>query len=90
MASSSTTSLATNLAKFPSTFANSSAGPFKAFSLNLNSCQFDETRVYRRLLVQLEETERRFDDFWNTHLLRLRQCLNLRRFEQDFRELQVR
>ncbi|XP_031630381.1 guanine nucleotide exchange factor DBS isoform X3 [Contarinia nasturtii] len=42
-----------------------------------------------RLLVQLEETERRFDDFWNTHLIRLKQCLDLRRFEQDFRELQI-
>lgn len=48
------------------------------------------SRDYRRLLVQLEETERRFDDFWNSHLTRLRQCLELRLFEQDFRELQVR
>lgn len=49
----------------------------------------DDSRDYRRLLVQLEETERRFDDFWHTHMTRLRQCLDLRRFEQDFRELQV-
>jgi hypothetical protein len=41
-----------------------------------------------RLLVQLEETERTFDDFWFSHSARLRQCLELRRFEQDFRELQ--
>lgn len=40
--------------------------------------------------MQLEETERRFDEFWGTHLARLKQCLDLRRFEQDFRELQVR
>lgn len=51
---------------------------------------FDDSRDYRRLLVQLEETERRFDDFWNSHLTRLRQCLELRLFEQAFRELQVR
>jgi len=44
---------------------------------------------YNRLLVQLEETERTFDDFWFSHSARLRQCLELRRFEQDFRELQV-
>lgn len=50
---------------------------------------FDDSRDYRRLLVQLEETERRFDDFWNSHLTRLRQCLELRLFEQAFRELQV-
>lgn len=49
----------------------------------------DKSRDYRRLLVQLDETERRFDDFWSSHLLRLRQCLELRRFEQAFRELQV-
>ncbi|XP_069678460.1 guanine nucleotide exchange factor DBS [Periplaneta americana] len=41
-----------------------------------------------RLLVQLEETERTFDDFWLSHSARLRQCLELRRFEQDFKELQ--
>nr|XP_043066532.1 guanine nucleotide exchange factor DBS isoform X3 [Drosophila bipectinata] len=43
----------------------------------------------QRLLVQLEETERRFDEFWLTHHSRLQQCLNLRLFEQDFRELQT-
>ncbi|XP_037904772.1 guanine nucleotide exchange factor DBS isoform X5 [Hermetia illucens] len=42
-----------------------------------------------RLLVQLEETERRFDEFWIAHQARLKQCLELRRFEQDFRELQT-
>lgn len=68
------------------TFNNSSAGHFRPICINVNA---DDSRVYRRLLVQLEETERRFDDFWNTHLIRLKQCLDLRRFEQDFRELQV-
>ncbi|RZB40169.1 guanine nucleotide exchange factor DBS-like, partial [Asbolus verrucosus] len=42
-----------------------------------------------RLLVQLEETERTFDDFWQEHSTKLRHCLELRRFEQDFRELQI-
>jgi hypothetical protein len=42
-----------------------------------------------RLLVQLEETERTFDDFWQQHSTKLRHCLELRRFEQDFRELQI-
>lgn len=64
----------------------SSAGDF----LQINCHHLDERRDYRRLLVQLEETERRFDEFWNSHLTRLKQCLDLRRFEQDFRELQVR
>lgn len=70
----------------PTTLNNSSAGHFRPLCINVNP---DDSRVYRRLLVQLEETERRFDDFWNTHLIRLKQCLDLRRFEQDFRELQV-
>lgn len=70
----------------PTAFNNSSARHFRPLCINVNA---DDSRVYRRLLVQLEETERRFDDFWNTHLIRLKQCLDLRRFEQDFRELQV-
>lgn len=44
---------------------------------------------YFRLLVQLEETERTFDDFWQNHSAKLRQCLELRMFEQNFKELQV-
>ncbi|KAL1493421.1 hypothetical protein ABEB36_011480 [Hypothenemus hampei] len=42
-----------------------------------------------RLLVQLEETEKTFDEFWQQHSMKLRHCLELRKFEQDFRELQV-
>lgn len=49
----------------------------------------DDSRVYRRLLIQLEETERNFDEFWNVQLTRMQQCLELRRFEIAFRELQV-
>ncbi|XP_058124508.1 guanine nucleotide exchange factor DBS [Anopheles ziemanni] len=48
-----------------------------------------ESRDCHRLLVQLEETERHFEDFWTIHLSRLKKCLELRRFEQDFRELQA-
>lgn len=44
---------------------------------------------FYRLLVQLEETERTFDLFWTHHSSRLRHCLALRQFEQDFRELQA-
>lgn len=39
--------------------------------------------------MQLEETERTFDIFWSHHSSRLRHCLALRQFEQDFRELQT-
>lgn len=62
----------------------SSAGSFI-----VSNRAYDDIRDYRRLLVQMEETERQFDAFWNIHLKRLKQCLELRRFEQDFRELQV-
>ncbi|XP_050314166.1 guanine nucleotide exchange factor DBS-like isoform X2 [Anthonomus grandis grandis] len=41
-----------------------------------------------RLLVQLEETEKTFDEFWKDHSNKLRNNLELRRFEQDFTELQ--
>ncbi|XP_075216691.1 guanine nucleotide exchange factor DBS-like isoform X2 [Lycorma delicatula] len=41
-----------------------------------------------RLLVQLEETERTFDDFWDQHSARLRQYVELRTFEQHFKEIQ--
>lgn len=57
---------------------------------NVYSCD-TITNVFavERLLVQLEETERTFDQFWQQHSSKLRHCLELRRFEQDFRELQI-
>uniref|UniRef100_A0A182FIB3 CRAL-TRIO domain-containing protein n=1 Tax=Anopheles albimanus TaxID=7167 RepID=A0A182FIB3_ANOAL len=51
--------------------------------------RFGNISSIERLLVQLEETERHFEDFWTIHLSRLRKCLELRRFEHEFRELQV-
>lgn len=42
-----------------------------------------------RLLVQLEETEKGFDYFWSDHEKRLSQCLELRKFEFDFKEHQA-
>lgn len=40
-----------------------------------------------RLLAQLNETEAAFDEFWAKHQQKLQQCLQLRHFEQDFREV---
>ncbi|XP_053683186.1 guanine nucleotide exchange factor DBS isoform X2 [Sabethes cyaneus] len=51
--------------------------------------RFGNISSIERLLVQLEETERQFEEFWTVHLSRLKKCLELRRFEQDFRELQA-
>ena len=39
-------------------------------------------------MVQLEETGRNFDEFWSNHELRLGQCLQLRKFEEDFKQVQ--
>lgn len=56
---------------------------------HLNVHNFDNSRDIRRLLVQLEETERRFDIVYKQHRTELECVLELRRFEVDFRELQV-
>uniref|UniRef100_A0A4W5L631 Uncharacterized protein n=1 Tax=Hucho hucho TaxID=62062 RepID=A0A4W5L631_9TELE len=40
-----------------------------------------------RLLSQLDETERACDEFWGTHQAKLEQCLQLRHFEHNFREM---
>ena len=53
---------------------------------NLKNSRRDSTR----LLVQLQETEMRFDHFNEEHKKELLNVLELRRFETDFRELQVR
>ncbi|XP_076349568.1 guanine nucleotide exchange factor DBS-like isoform X5 [Tachypleus tridentatus] len=42
-----------------------------------------------RLLVQLDETEKGFDNFWSEHENKLSQFLELRKFEHEFKELQV-
>lgn len=46
-----------------------------------------ELPVCFRLLAQLDETENAFEQFWCKHHLKLEQCLQLRHFEQDFREV---
>lgn len=41
-----------------------------------------------RLLEQLEETVSNFETFWNHHKQKLEQCLQLRKFEEEFKHLQ--
>lgn len=58
-----------------------------------NADQLSPTRLHNvttieRMLIQLEETEKSFDKFWIKHEHRLQQCLELRRFEDDFRKVQ--
>lgn len=82
-------------------FNNSPKDGYKRFNNSLN-CHSAEAhhlnsdyqlkftrRDTSRLLVQLQETETRFDHFYEEHTKELRNVLELRKFEQDFRELQV-
>ncbi|XP_055499955.1 LOW QUALITY PROTEIN: proto-oncogene DBL [Leucoraja erinacea] len=43
----------------------------------------------KRLLIQLHDMETAFDGFWEKHLLKLEQCLQLWRFEQAFHEIKM-
>jgi hypothetical protein len=40
-----------------------------------------------RMIGQLQETEKSFDAFWQKHRQRLLGCLELRRFEDEFRKV---
>ncbi|XP_027722279.1 guanine nucleotide exchange factor DBS-like isoform X2 [Vombatus ursinus] len=56
---------------------------------NLNQDQLDNQTTVQRLLDQLGETEAAFDEFWVKHQQKLEQCLQLRNFEQNFREVKA-
>ncbi|XP_075446787.1 guanine nucleotide exchange factor DBS isoform X14 [Ascaphus truei] len=53
----------------------------------LNQDQLDNQTTVDRLLMQLNETEAAFDEFWAKHQEKLEQCLQLRHFELKFREV---
>ena len=55
-----------------------------------SSTQLINVISVERFIIQIEETARLFEEFWAKEKTTLEQCLKLRRFEQDFRELQVR
>ncbi|XP_063298795.1 probable guanine nucleotide exchange factor MCF2L2 [Pelobates fuscus] len=55
----------------------------------LNPDEQENKITVERLLAQLDETEKAFDEFWSRHHLKLEQCLQLRHFEHDFRELKL-
>ncbi|XP_025051892.1 guanine nucleotide exchange factor DBS isoform X2 [Alligator sinensis] len=55
----------------------------------LNQDQLDNQTTVERLLAQLNETEMAFDEFWAKHQQKLEQCLQLRDFEQNFREVRA-
>ncbi|XP_053273440.1 guanine nucleotide exchange factor DBS isoform X3 [Pleuronectes platessa] len=51
--------------------------------------ELENLETVQRLLGQLDETETAFDDFWEHHRTKLEQCLQLRHFEQHFREVRA-
>ncbi|XP_061745815.1 guanine nucleotide exchange factor DBS isoform X9 [Nerophis ophidion] len=54
---------------------------------NMTHDELENLATVQRLLGQLDETETAFDDFWERHRTKLEQCLQLRHFEQHFREV---
>uniref|UniRef100_A0A8C7WBF6 MCF.2 cell line derived transforming sequence like n=1 Tax=Oncorhynchus mykiss TaxID=8022 RepID=A0A8C7WBF6_ONCMY len=54
---------------------------------NRNQGELENLSTVQRLLSQLDETERACDEFWGTHQAKLEQCLQLRHFEHNFREV---
>ncbi|XP_052349166.1 guanine nucleotide exchange factor DBS-like isoform X2 [Oncorhynchus keta] len=54
---------------------------------NRNQGELENLSTVQRLLSQLDETERACDEFWGTHQAKLEQCLQLRHFEHNFREM---
>ncbi|XP_035799565.2 guanine nucleotide exchange factor DBS isoform X4 [Amphiprion ocellaris] len=61
----------------------------KSENHELNPDEMENQTTVERLLAQLDETENAFEQFWCKHHLKLEQCLQLRHFEQDFREVKV-
>ncbi|KAK2498825.1 hypothetical protein MC885_016406, partial [Smutsia gigantea] len=53
----------------------------------LNPNELENVATMERLLIQLDETERAFSQFWSEHLLQLNQCLQLQHFEHNFCEV---
>ncbi|XP_076026234.1 guanine nucleotide exchange factor DBS isoform X2 [Genypterus blacodes] len=56
---------------------------------NMNQDELENLATVQRLLSQLDETERAFDEFWARHQAKLEQCLQLRRFEHSYREVRA-
>uniref|UniRef100_A0A8C5AY24 MCF.2 cell line derived transforming sequence-like 2 n=1 Tax=Gadus morhua TaxID=8049 RepID=A0A8C5AY24_GADMO len=61
----------------------------KSESHKLNPDEIENQTTVERLLAQLDETENAFEQFWSKHHLKLEQCLQLRHFEQDYREVKL-
>ncbi|XP_019750103.1 guanine nucleotide exchange factor DBS-like isoform X2 [Hippocampus comes] len=56
---------------------------------SMNQDELENLATVQRLLSQLDETERAFDEFWGKHRAKLEQCLQLRHFEDDYKEVRL-
>ncbi|KAM9850920.1 guanine nucleotide exchange factor DBS [Aulostomus maculatus] len=56
---------------------------------NMNQDELENLATVQRLLSQLDETERAFDEFWVKHHTKLQQCLQLRHFEHNYKEVRA-
>ncbi|CAL8341750.1 unnamed protein product [Boreogadus saida] len=54
---------------------------------NMTQDELENLATVQRLLSQLDETERAFDQFWARHQTKLTQCLQLRHFEHNYKEV---
>ncbi|KAK2836044.1 hypothetical protein Q5P01_016528 [Channa striata] len=61
----------------------------KSENHKLSPDEMENETTVERLLAQLDETENALEQFWCKHHVKLEQCLQLRHFEQDFREVKV-
>ncbi|XP_034737372.1 guanine nucleotide exchange factor DBS isoform X1 [Etheostoma cragini] len=61
----------------------------KSENHKLNPDEMENQTTVEKLIAQLDETENAFEQFWCRHHLKLEQCLQLRHYEQDFREVKV-
>ncbi|XP_053077143.1 probable guanine nucleotide exchange factor MCF2L2 isoform X1 [Acinonyx jubatus] len=59
----------------------------KSPTRKLNPNQLENVATMERLLLQLDETEKAFNQFWSEHHLKLSQCLQLQHFEHNFHEV---
>uniref|UniRef100_A0A3B4A797 Uncharacterized protein n=1 Tax=Periophthalmus magnuspinnatus TaxID=409849 RepID=A0A3B4A797_9GOBI len=56
---------------------------------NMNQDELENLATVQRLLSQLDETERAFDEFWVRHQTKLDQCLQLCHFEHNYKEVSL-
>nr|XP_057937137.1 guanine nucleotide exchange factor DBS isoform X3 [Doryrhamphus excisus] len=56
---------------------------------NMNQDELENLATVQRLLSQVDETERAFDEFWGKHRFKLEQCLQLRHFEDNYKDVSM-